>query len=74
MFKHVLVWDIICFVVFPLVIWNVGRDIFGDYYAMLISSIPGIVYSIIRFILIKRVSFTGICTFGYIRVVKGRFS
>jgi len=60
MFKHVIVWDIICFVVFPLVIWNVGRDIFGDYYAMLISSIPGIIYSIIRFVLIKRVNVFGI--------------
>jgi hypothetical protein len=42
------------------VIWNISRDYLEDYHAMLISSIPGIIYSIIRFILLKKINLTGI--------------
>lgn len=58
--KNIVFWDIICYLVFPLVVWNFGREIFGDYYAMLISSVPGIIYSILRFIVIKKVNVFGI--------------
>lgn len=58
--KNIIMWDLICFMAFPLIIWNFGRDIVGDYYAMLISSVPGIIYSVIRFYLTKSINFFGI--------------
>ncbi|MGP4060733.1 hypothetical protein [Halobacillus sp. H74] len=47
--------DLICYVVFPLAVWNITRDYIGDYYAMLLSSIPGIIYAIYRFKALKKV-------------------
>ncbi|MEQ6356007.1 VC0807 family protein [Lysinibacillus sp. M3] len=44
----------------PYVIWNFGREPLGDYTAMLISTIPGIVYTIYRFILDKQFNITGL--------------
>lgn len=58
--KNVIISDLIFYVIFPLVIWNLGRDYLGDYYAMLVSSVPGIIYSMIRFILLKRIHLLGI--------------
>ncbi|QAS52011.1 VC0807 family protein [Halobacillus litoralis] len=52
--------DLICYVVFPLAVWNITRDYIGDYYAMLLSSIPGIIYTIYRFKALKKVNFFGI--------------
>lgn len=58
--NKIVILDLICFVLFPLVIWNYSRNYIGDYYAMLISSIPGLLYSIYRFVLIKKVHIFGI--------------
>lgn len=58
--RNILIWDLICYVAFPIGIWHLSRDIIGDYYAMLISTIPGFIYSIIRFILLKKINFFGI--------------
>ncbi|MFG6149915.1 VC0807 family protein [Halobacillus sp. B23F22_1] len=52
--------DLIFYVVFPLAIWNLTRDSLGDYYAMLLSSVPGIIYTIFRFIALKKVNVFGL--------------
>ncbi|MYL34491.1 hypothetical protein GLW08_13270 [Pontibacillus yanchengensis] len=52
--------DIICYVIFPLVIWHMLRDPIGDYYAMLLSSVPGIIYTIYRFKALKKINVFGI--------------
>ncbi|WP_237582644.1 VC0807 family protein [Pontibacillus yanchengensis] len=57
--KFVLL-DIICYVIFPLVIWHMLRDVIGDYYAMLLSSVPGIIYTVYRFKALKKVNVFGI--------------
>jgi hypothetical protein len=57
---YIIFLDLLFYVAFPLLIWNLGRDYTGDYYAMLASSIPAILYSIYRFYEIKKVNFTGI--------------
>src|SRR5690625_3080994 len=41
--------DLIFYIGIPLIIWNQGRDLFGDYIAMLLSTIPGIIYTVYRF-------------------------
>lgn len=58
--RNVVIWDVICYLIFPIVIWHIGKDLMGNYYAMLISSVPGIIYSIIRFLSIKKVNLFGI--------------
>jgi hypothetical protein len=58
--KNFVLLDLFCYVIFPLLVWNFGKDFIGDYYAMLVSSIPGIVYSIYRFSELKRVNITGL--------------
>ncbi|MEL3971084.1 VC0807 family protein [Rossellomorea oryzaecorticis] len=60
MHKNIVLSDVIFYLIFPIVIWNIGRDHIGDYYAMLVSSVPGIIYSVIRFILLKKVNLFGI--------------
>jgi hypothetical protein len=62
--KNIVFLDLICFVIFPLVVWNVGKDYIGDYYAMLVSSVPGIIYSIYRFYELKRINITGLFIIG----------
>ena len=58
--KHIMWFDIIFYVVFPIFIWNMARDYTGDYIAMLISSVPGIIYTVYRFVLLKKVNTFGI--------------
>lgn len=41
--------EIIVFIALPYFIWNYGRDYTGDYYAMLLSTVPGFFYTIYRF-------------------------
>jgi hypothetical protein len=58
--NKVMIGDLIFFLVLPLVIWNFGREFTGDYYAMLLSSVPGIIYSAIRFMMVKKVNISGL--------------
>ncbi|KUP08337.1 membrane protein [Bacillus coahuilensis m2-6] len=58
--KSIVVLDLICYLVLPLLLWNELRDVMGDYYAMLCSSVPGILYTIYRFYELKRVNVFGI--------------
>ncbi|MED1204616.1 VC0807 family protein [Heyndrickxia acidicola] len=58
--KQIVLSDIICYLIFPLVIWHVCRSMLGDYPAMLVSSIPGILYTVYRFIAVRKMNIFGI--------------
>ncbi|MBS4192572.1 hypothetical protein KHA94_20725 [Bacillus sp. FJAT-49705] len=58
--NNIVLLDIIFYVVFPLMVWNLGRDWLGDYLAMILSTVPGILYSLYRFFELKKVNFFGI--------------
>ena len=58
--KHIIFLDLLFYVAVPLLVWKFGREAIGDYYAMLASSVPGILYSIYRFYEVKKVNLTGI--------------
>ncbi|KPL58677.1 VC0807 family protein [Rossellomorea vietnamensis] len=58
--KNIVLLDLMIYVALPLFMWNIMRDYTGDYYAMLLSSVPGIVYSIYRFIEMKKVNTFGL--------------
>ncbi|GAB0170843.1 VC0807 family protein [Lysinibacillus sp. CTST325] len=62
--KKLILLDLIFYAALPYIIWNFGREPFGDYLSMLISTIPGIVYTIYRFILNKQFNITGLFILG----------
>lgn len=61
--KFVL-FDVIFYLVFPLAVWHLTREHIGDYYAMLLSSVPGIIYSVYRFMALKKLNIFGIYMIG----------
>jgi hypothetical protein len=58
--KNFVLLDLMIYVALPLFAWNIMRDYTGDYYAMLLSSVPGIIYTIYRFIEMKKVNTFGL--------------
>ncbi|PFA63254.1 hypothetical protein CN378_19760 [Bacillus sp. AFS015802] len=58
--KNIVLLDLMIYVALPLFVWNILRDYTGDYYAMLLSSVPGILYTIYRFIEMKKVNTFGL--------------
>ncbi|MGD6965391.1 VC0807 family protein [Rossellomorea vietnamensis] len=58
--KNIVLLDLIFYGALPLLFWNVLRDVTGDYYAMLLSSVPAIFYTMYRFWEMKRVNVFGI--------------
>ena len=57
--KYVLL-DLLFYVGLPFIIWNYGRELLGDYPAMLISTVPGLIYALSRFILERQFNITGL--------------
>lgn len=58
--KKFILLDVIFYVALPYSIWNYGQEPFGDYYAMLFSTIPGFFYTIYRFILERQFNIAGL--------------
>lgn len=58
--RKLIILDIVCFVMLPLVIWNNGRVFFSDYIAMLLSTVPGFMYTIYRFRVERQFHITGL--------------
>ncbi|MBM7581049.1 VC0807 family protein [Jeotgalibacillus terrae] len=52
--------DLVFYVGIPYLLWNYGRDPLGDYYAMLLSTVPGFVYTVYRFIQQKQLNMMGL--------------
>ena len=52
--------DLIIYLGIPLLIWNTGRSSLGDYWAMLLSTVPGVIYTLYTFIKEKQFSITGL--------------
>ena len=47
--NHKALYDIVFYLIFPFVIWKFGKHYVDAYYAMLISSVPGIFYTLYCF-------------------------
>jgi len=52
--------DLIIYLGVPLLIWNTCRPYLGDYFAMLLSTVPGIIYTLYTFVKEKQYSITGL--------------
>ncbi|OZU87701.1 hypothetical protein CIL03_15145 [Virgibacillus indicus] len=57
--KNLVFLDLICYAAIPYLIWNYGREPLGDYLAILLSTIPGFIYTIYRFIIEKQFNIAG---------------
>jgi hypothetical protein len=55
-----LIVDFVLFFIFPLVFWELCREVVGDYPAMILTTIPGILYSFYRFKNNASLNYTGI--------------
>ncbi|WP_150284575.1 VC0807 family protein [Rummeliibacillus sp. TYF-LIM-RU47] len=66
--KKSILMDLIFYAALPYFIWKFGREPFGDYIAMLITTIPGFVYTIYSFIIDKQFNFTGIFILGTLAI------
>lgn len=58
--KRLIILDLICYAAIPLLIWNYGRESLGDYTAILLSTVPGFIYIVYRFIKEKHLNMVGI--------------
>ncbi|MTH53880.1 hypothetical protein GKZ89_10730 [Bacillus mangrovi] len=58
--KHLIVSDILFYLVLPYVIWEYGKAPLGDYWAMLLSTVPGILYTVYRFFAERQFNVTGL--------------
>jgi hypothetical protein len=53
-----LLLDILCYFVLPIFLWEFGRGYLPDYFAMILSSLPGIFYSFFRYLKAGKLNFT----------------
>lgn len=58
--KNYIVMELLVYIGLPYVIWTYGRDIIGDYYAMLLSTLPAIIYTIYRFMKDRQFNLVGV--------------
>lgn len=58
--NKLITFDLIFYAAIPFIIWKFGREPFGDYAAMLISTIPGFIYTVYRFVREKQFNIAGL--------------
>lgn len=58
--KKTVLFELLFFLILPLLVWNYGRDFLGDYWAILLSTVPALIFGIIQFVIQKQFNFTGI--------------
>lgn len=52
--------ELLIYLGLPYVIWTYGRNLMGDYYAMLLSTAPAIIYTIYRFLKDRQFNMVGV--------------
>ena len=60
--KKAVLFDLLFYMVIPLIMWNTLRESLGDYATMLLASVPGIIYTVFSFIKNGRINFLGLFT------------
>jgi len=58
--SNLIIYDLILYLVFPLVLYKFLKPYIGDYWAMIVPTIPGILYTLFRFWYTKQFNVTGI--------------
>ncbi|TQR20602.1 VC0807 family protein [Psychrobacillus vulpis] len=55
-----IILELIFYMAAPYLIWTYGREYLGDYYAMLLSTLPAIIYTLYRFFIDKQFNIVGL--------------
>lgn len=58
--KKFILFDVIFYVAIPYIIWNYTREYLGDYLAILLSTLPGMFYTIVKFIKERQFNIAGL--------------
>ncbi|MEH6939145.1 VC0807 family protein [Bacillus sp. JJ664] len=58
--SNLIIYDLILYLVLPLVGYKLLKPYIGDYWAMIVPTIPGILYTLFRFWYTKQFNVTGI--------------
>jgi hypothetical protein len=58
--NNIILYDIVLYVIFPIVLFRLLKPFVGEYWAMIIPTIPGILYTIFRFWYTKQFNVTGL--------------
>ncbi|MEW9676924.1 VC0807 family protein [Lentibacillus sp. L22] len=62
--KKLIILDLVCYGAIPFLIWRYGRDLTGDYWAMLLSTVPGFIYTVYRFAKERQFNIAGLFIIG----------
>lgn len=62
--KYFIFLELLFYAALPYAIWKFGREPFGDYVAMLLSTVPGIFYTVYRFAKDRQFNMTGLFILG----------
>lgn len=62
--KYFIYLELLFYAALPYAIWKFGREPFGDYAAMLLSTVPGILYTVYRFAKERQFNVTGMFILG----------
>lgn len=62
--SKLIILDLFFYAAAPFLLWKFGREAFGDYAAMLISTIPGFIYTFYRFFLERQFNIAGLFIIG----------
>lgn len=58
--KSGMLWDIVIYLILPLATWRLGEGHLSDYYLILLTGVPGIVYTLLTLAIRKKANFTGV--------------
>jgi hypothetical protein len=58
--KSSMLWDVVIYLVLPVAVWRLGEGHLPDYYLILLTGIPGIIYTVLTLAIRKKANFTGI--------------
>ncbi len=58
--KSSMLWDVVIYLVLPIAVWRLGEGHLPDYYLILLTGIPGIIYTVLTLAIRKKANFTGI--------------
>lgn len=58
--KLSMLWDVVIYLVLPVAVWRLGEGHLPDYYLILLTGIPGIIYTVLTLAIRKKANFTGI--------------
>ena len=58
--NNIILYDIVLYVIFPIVLYRLLKPFIGEYWAMIVPTIPGILYTIFRFWYTKQFNVTGL--------------